>query len=305
MSFLNITDPKKRDTIVKEYLATIQRIKNRNILERTQGFENQELVEESLEPVVRSNVESTEAITKELIPIKEGIIALNDKLHKPVEEKKEEDSFDGNQSSMIERIYQAFPDKIDRYFGIVRDGSGRYKMGDTYVYEDSGDILANGLRYEGTRGLWNLVMMRSPKSNYTDQDLRNYRDLVLETNVMKKPNNVDANSRPTTTTKWQRIFPLFDTMDHEEKWEDEDGNHNEDETQWDEDGNKVAKEGQGIFLPSDIKSLRAKLSYLLAEFRAGNTSATRNQIVAIADNLLKRKKISKGKYRKINNYISQ
>ena len=92
-------------------------------------------------------------------------------------------------------------------------------------------------------------------------------------------------------------------MDHEEKWEDEDGNHND--PQWNEDGDKVAKEGQGIFLPSDIKSLRAKLSYLLAEFRAGNTSATRNQIVAIADNLLKRKKISKGKYRKINNYISQ
>ena len=78
-------------------------------------------------------------------------------------------------------------------------------------------------------------------------------------------------------------------MDHEEKWEDEDGNHND--PQWND--SKVAKEGQGIFLPSDIKSLRAKLSYLLAEFRASNTSATRNQIVAIADNLLKRKKYQK------------
>ena len=62
--------------------------------------------------------------------------------------------------------------------------------------------------------------------------------------------------------------------------------------------------GNGIqFLPGDINGLQIKLDYLLAEYRAGNTSATRNQIVAIADELLRRKQLSRTKYNSINNCI--
>ena len=45
-------------------------------------FANHEMLEESFEPVVRSNATSTEAITKELVPIKEQIEQLT-KLVKP------------------------------------------------------------------------------------------------------------------------------------------------------------------------------------------------------------------------------
>ena len=54
MCFLNITDPVKRHAIVKEYLATIKRIKNRNLEERAREFAHHEALEQSLEPVVRS-----------------------------------------------------------------------------------------------------------------------------------------------------------------------------------------------------------------------------------------------------------
>ena len=77
MSFLNITDPKKRDAIVKEYLDTIKRIKNRNLLEKTHDFVHREMLEETLRTVVSSTAASTEAITNQLVPIKEGITALN------------------------------------------------------------------------------------------------------------------------------------------------------------------------------------------------------------------------------------
>ena len=43
------------------------------------------------------------------------------------------------------------------------------------------------------------------------------------------------------------------------------------------------------FLPGDIKGLQTKLGYLLAEYQAGNTFATRNQIVAVADELFRRR----------------
>ena len=47
MSFLNIKDPKKRDATIKEYLATIKRIKNRNLQEKARDFVNREMFEET------------------------------------------------------------------------------------------------------------------------------------------------------------------------------------------------------------------------------------------------------------------
>ena len=66
-------------------------------------------------------------------------------------------------------------------------------------------------------------------------------------------------SRPTTTYKWRYI---------------------------------LQEHGEGIqFLPGDIKGMTTKLNLLLAEFAAGNKSSTRNEIVYILDELLRRKKI--------------
>ena len=191
-------------------------------------------------------------------------------------------------SSLVEKIYSKYPDKVDKYFGIVKDPYGRYKMGDTIVHVDGGDIIVEGQRYEGTQGFWNLVMMRSPKNTYTSDDLRNYRDLILQTSAIEHPNNLTTSSNIKVTTKWQRIFPLFDTMDNDPMWESEE------------------KPGDGIiqFLPGDIKGLQTKLCYLLGEFRAGNTT-TREEIVPISDELLRRKKISQKEYKQINSFIQQ
>ena len=63
------------------------------------------------------------------------------------------------------------------------------------------------------------------------------------------------------------------------------------------------KKGEGIsFLPSDIDTLHEKLKLLLAEFNAGNR-ATRNQIVAIVDNLIKRKQMTKSEGKEIFNFL--
>ena len=46
MSFIDITDPKKRDVIVAEYLSTMKRIQNRNIDERIQDLVHKEQLED-------------------------------------------------------------------------------------------------------------------------------------------------------------------------------------------------------------------------------------------------------------------
>ena len=148
-------------------------------------------------------------------------------------------------------------------------------MGDKVIELSGNDIIVDDVTYTGTPGLWALILLKKP-AGYTDEDMVDYKKLVKQTNVITNPHNLTSTSRPKSTYKWKHIF---DEMEE--------------------------KEGDGIeFLPSDITSLQQKLSYLLAEYRAGNTSATRNEIVAIADNLLKRKHITQAEYRRINNYIA-
>ena len=54
MSFLNIEDPKKRDAIVAEYLATVKRIQNQNFQDRAKDFAFKEGIEQSLKPVIHA-----------------------------------------------------------------------------------------------------------------------------------------------------------------------------------------------------------------------------------------------------------
>ena len=65
-------------------------------------------------------------------------------------------------------------------------------------------------------------------------------------------------------------------------------------------------EGGGVieFLPSDVKSLRKQLMYLVGEYRAGNRSL-RNKIAAILKNLHNRKVMTKSEYNMEINSIFQ
>ena len=139
--------------------------------------------------------------------------------------------------------------------------------------DESSNIHVDGVEYEVTPGLWALVMLSSPK-DYTNEDLVNYKHLVKQTNAMSHPRGVKRGiSRPTTTYKWRYI---------------------------------LQEHGGGIqFLPGDIKGMTTKLNLLLTEFAAGNTSSTRNEIVYILDELLRRKKITREEYRDINSYLSK
>ena len=285
MSFLNISDPKKRDAIVADYLATVKRLKNRNLQERAKDFINHETLEQSLQPVVKSTAASTEAITKQLVPIKEGITALNTRLVQQQQQqqmKEDEEEEEEEEPNMFERIVEETSyDKLDDYFGIVRSNEGGYQMGNQKIEVDKNDIIVAGtMRYKGTPGLWMLIMFKKPdESVYTQDDLQVYQKIIEQTNAMTDPNNVRANSKIKSTYKWRTLFKKF--------------------------GGHAAGDGIVEFLPSNIKTLQTKLRYLLGEFRAGNSSATRNEIVAIADELLRRKRISRKKYKDINNFLVQ
>ena len=182
---------------------------------------------------------------------------------------------DNTETSKADKVKINIPNaKIDKYFGIFTRTDGKYQMGRSEVSVGKHDIIVAGIRYPKTDGLWRLIMSKIP-SNFTDEDFILYRQLVEQTGVMSHPNVVNNTSRPKLTYKWRQIFSKF-------------------------------RNGKGIqFLPGDIKGLQNKLRYLLAEYRAGNIYATRNQIVAITDELLRRKQLSRAEYNSINNFVQE
>ena len=206
-----------------------------------------------------------------------------------VEEEEEEEE---DLPNIVQVYYQKVPkEKLDKYFGVIMEDDGRYKMGNKYIQivKGGGDFTIDGKRYTGTKGLWSLIMKRKP-TDYSHQDLAVYQDVVLRTNVIDHPNNIEPSSRVTTTKKWREIFPLFIKEDIPQ-------HHSGLET--------TEHVGEGIFfLPGDIKGLETKLNYLLGEYRAGNrSSAVRNEIVSILDELLRRKRISRKEYQDINTFL--
>ena len=258
MSFIDITDPKRRDAIVADYLATVKRIQRRNLDERAEEVTKNDENERLFNPIVKSTEKSTAALAKEIIPMRAELRNINEKLSV----KKEDDIDD--------------PAQIDHYFGIEKDGNGDYVMGNKVVeIDESSNIYVDGVRYEGTPGLWSLIKLKKPdKEMYTFKDLSSYKDLTRRTDVMNHPRNVTKNSRPKTTYKWRQILSSFG--------------------------------GSGLhFLPGDIKGLKTKLNLLLAEYAAGNRTSSRNEIVVILDELLRRKSISRREYTEINSYLSQ
>ena len=135
---------------------------------------------------------------------------------------------------------------------------------------------------------------------YTADELRDYKELVDRTNVIQFPHTTKPSDRPTITLKYTFLTELYEEKkdeSEEEKSKEEEGEDDESEEESDTENLAEEKEGTGVyFLPGDINGLIKQLHLLLAEFRAGNKSATKNQIVAILDELLRRNHLDEDEY---------
>ena len=173
--------------------------------------------------------------------------------------------------------------KLDQYFGIYKE-NGIYMMGSKeVVIDDSNNIRIDGAdSFKGTKALWRLIMYKVPE-DYGADDFESYTRLLEKTNAIDMPHKTGTSARPKNTLKWN-FFK-------------ETGLVEEPEEETDEDNDEKPETGSGIqFLPSDINGLIQKLHLLLAESRAGNKSSTRDQIVAILDELLRRNYLTQEEY---------
>ena len=148
MSFLKISDPLKRDAIVKEYLELKKKIKSNFLSERIGEQQLQTDLSKFYKPITETQKATAKEITEGLKPIREGIEKLPEAIQ-PLkktkeEEEEEEEDFDEEREDeeSVGDLAYAFliRPNIDTNFGIYKEGDHHF-IGDRHVIIEDNDIF--------------------------------------------------------------------------------------------------------------------------------------------------------------------
>ena len=279
MSFLKISDPLKRDAIVKEYLELKKKIKSNFLSERIGEQQLQTDLSKFYKPITETQKATAREITEGLKPIREGIEKLP-KAIKPLEEEGEEED---ESVGEIAKDYLNMEVR-DKKFGIRKE-KGHHYIGKTHVIIKDNDIIIpeTGEKLEGTTGLWELIMSKNPK-NFTEMDYDNYRYLITTSKVLHRGDN-PKNPYPKASGSYKWLFLLRPIWFG---WEPEKG-----------------YEGKGVVvIPSDPNALLERLDLLLASQKAGHTGV-RNELVSICDELKRQGVLDTKGYKNLNHIIKK
>ena len=284
MSFLKISDPSKRDAIVKEYLDLKKNIRDNLLSERTGESELQTELTKFYRPITETQKATAREIKEGLKPIREGIEKLPQAMQ-PLDEasgEEPEEYEEGDES--IGEIASHFLNKpdTDKKFG-VRKKDGHHYIGNKHVIIEDDDIIIkeDGTRFMGTAGLWGLITSKDPDKDMLDwdkMDKADYDRLMIKTNALHRnynPKNPypSASDRP----KWVKLLSPI--------WK----------------GSKKY-EGKGVVIPSDPNALLERLDLLLASQEAGHTGVG-NELVSICDELKRQGVLDAKAYKKLNSII--
>ena len=281
MSFYKITDPKERRRMFEKLSETRKNVQEQFLEDKIGKIESSQSLKKFFKPVTESQRELTKEIKEQLTPIRDKVLTLPSQTlaiqptAPPLETHEELMNIGPIAAEYIEKYID--PEEVDNTFGIYVDG-GTWKIGNEKVVVDGNDLIIGGEKYEGTRGLWELIVMKEPSDlNYDVDDLTTYSEILINTNTIRRDNN-PTNPRPKSSRSWKWTNVVKDIWD-----------------------NRKTYEGQGtktIVIPSDPNALLERLDLLMASKEAGNTGA-RNELVSICDELLRQRVISKNEYKNI------
>ena len=195
MSFLKISHPAKRDLFVKEYLETTKNIRDNLLSERTGEQRLQADLSKFFKPITQTQKASTREITEGLKPIKEDRDNLQQAITFPafpsiqVLEKPSEGQDTQYIGTVAERYLRKFATKseADATYGL-------YDRNGNFIAIIDNNIIVDDEEYEGTPGLWVLIVSKNPDDNiYTNEDYDNFAKLMLKTNNLHRSNNPGSN----------------------------------------------------------------------------------------------------------------
>ena len=309
MSFIKVKDPRKREALIKDFIETRKRIKDNFISRKVGEAEYQTGLTKLFKPVMETQKatakEITEAqkaaaekFTSALLPIKEGIERLPEALSFPaypsVEMTKEEIT---NLGSIATNALMGLASKkgVDKVFGLKVENKN-FKIGDKKIKIKDDNIIIDDVEYEGTPGLWELIISDEPQ-NFTEKDFLNYGDLLIQTNAIRQKNNPNK-PKSSGSYKWSKIISPI--------WKDiKKRKHLKTIEEEEEDNPQPSTSGTGLkILPSDPNALIDRFDLLFSSKKAGHTGV-RNEIVSNLDELKRQDVLKTNEYKKLNSLIKK
>ena len=327
MSFIKVTDPRKREELIRDFIETRKRIKDSFIAQKVGESEYQtgltklfkpvtETQKETTKEIIKAQKEATGKITSELKPIKEGVMELPLKLFNQVFP-----SIEFNERD-ITNLGPIAVDNLKRYFKKdggdistgIQDKNGSFYIGSEPVRIRDNNIFIDDTEYTGTSGLWKLITSKENpnKSEYTPEDLVNYSYIMMKTNTIHNNYNPRAGYRKGEgTKKYKNIIRPFvlelknDNTDNKINFTTKVLRHFGHEFAIRGDDPQPGTSGTGLkILPSDPNALIDRFDLLFSSKEAGHTGV-RNEIVSILDELKRQGVINDQEYKKLNSIIKK
>ena len=331
MSFIKVTDPKKREALIKDFIETRKRINDNFIARKVGESEYQTGLTKLFKPVTETQIATakeiteaqkatTEKFTSELLPIKEGIEGLptkEDIRRLPLQVfnqifpalKYKEIEITELGVIAVNALIEAFTkDGIDRAYGIYAKDK-RFYMGNKKITIKDNDITIDDITYTGTPGLWKLITEKNIPNilEFTPQDLVNYVYMMHQTKTTYVGNDPSKAKRGGSSKKLNKLIKPFVLLIEEGKREDLKNKiiryfEEEDE---EEDDPQPSTSGTGLtILPSDPNALIDRFDLLFSSQNAGHTGV-RNEIISILDELKRQGVINTNEYKKLNSIIKK
>ena len=257
MTFKKIDDFKRRDELVQEHLSLKDELKDRFISKRL----GEEFLVKEREKMFKPITDKQEEENKILKEQKQLFENMLNNTNKPKAITGSEDiatKYIGNKDS-------------DEVYGIRKEGTKLY-MGEKEVkLNDKKDFIIDDVTYEGTPGLWDLIMEKNrgkiarnyEEGKYTNNDLLNYKKILQHSrSIYRKDGKLKGGKSP----KYSFIKEVLSI-----------------------------EEGEGVktvTIPCDPNDLLKKLDLLIASKKAGNTGVDQ-ELKAVLKSLFKKKVINK------------
>ena len=265
MTFKKIDDYKRRDELVQEHLRLKDELKDRFISKRL-GEEFLVREREKMFKPITDKQEEENKILKEQKQLFENMLNNTNNPKAITESDLETETikediatkYIGNKNS-------------DEVYGIRKEGAKLY-MGEKEVkLNDKRDIIIDDVTYEGTPGLWDLIMEKNrgkiaknyEEDKYTNNDLINYKKILQHSrSIYRKDGKLKGGRSP----KYSFIKEVLSI-----------------------------EEGEGIktvTIPCDPNDLLKRMDLLIASKKAGNTGVDQ-ELKAVLKSLFKKKVIDK------------
>lgn len=92
----------------------------------------------------------------------------------------------------------------------VRFENGKWKIGDSTIAFNGDDMEIKNAKYEGTKGLYELLFMKRPdKKLLLDEDKENYKTILFATNALRKNYSASKQKQGNRGIKYRDIIKKF------------------------------------------------------------------------------------------------